>query len=505
MINKWRVVCQYLIHTVTLIALLVIIGYLYSVPQLYHLFWSYSMAIHTAFSLLFVSVAMTLVNPYTGFASIFTGNLVGNLMARRLFFSMTLAILFVGYLRILSHRYHLVNVELGIALLTFAFIITSFILILLTSRLLNRFHLKNKLIQENFERVVELSPYALIASDKDGKITMVNNKTEKLFGYDREEIIGMSTSVLLPDRMQRDSEKRRRQFFKLPNVTSFGMDDEIVCVDKYGKEFPIEAVTTPIRNEKGFSLLAFVVDITERKRDEETIKNHLQELQHKNQELEQFNYIASHDLQEPLRTVLNSIHFLTDEFSENITDEIKEHLSIMAAAVSRMSILVQSLLTFGKLGRNKKLARVDTGTLIGNVLADLNSLIETRCALITVSGNMPVIYAYETELRQLFQNLINNAIKFTEKGKTPKINLTCVELPGAYEFSVTDNGIGIEPHHFERIFHIFQRLNKADEFEGHGIGLANCKKIAEMHGGKIWVEPAPDGGSKFLFTVLKIR
>ena len=170
-----------------------------------------------------------------------------------------------------------------------------------------------------------------------------------------------------------------------------------------------------------------------------------------------------------------------------------------------MSQLVRSLLDFGRLGRDRKLSLTNCSSLIANVTSDLSGLIKKSGTTITVTDELPVMYAYETEMRQLFQNLINNAIKFTDKDVAPQITISCKKKKGFYQFSVSDNGIGIDPKYFNDIFHIFQRLNKNEDYEGYGIGLANCRKIAEMHGGEIWVESEPGKGSTFKFTILNFK
>lgn len=251
--------------------------------------------------------------------------------------------------------------------------------------------------------------------------------------------------------------------------------------------------------------MASVIDLTYRKTYEKIIKDQVAELQVKNTELEQFSYIASHDLQEPLRTVSNYIQLLEEDYPEQINDEIKIHLGVMGAAVGRMGILINSLLEYAKLGKNKQLSLTDCNAVVSHVIADLNNLIKNNNARIEVLDKLPTLYAYETELRQLFQNLINNAIKFRKEGVAPEIKIGCVQKDGYTEVSVQDNGIGIAHSHSRRIFDIFQRLHSESEYEGHGIGLANCKKIVDMHGGKIWVESQPGKGSIFKFTLMNLK
>ena len=177
-----------------------------------------------------------------------------------------------------------------------------------------------------------------------------------------------------------------------------------------------------------------------------------------------------------------------------------KYLQSVNNATKRMSKLIKSLLDFSRLGLNKKLTYVDCKTLIDEVIADLDSVIKTSGAVIDVSG-MPRLSVYETEFRQMFQNLITNAIKFQKKDTRPRLHISSEPINGIWKFTVSDNGIGIAPVHFDRIFDIFQRLHTNEEYEGNGIGLANCKKIAHLHQGELWVESTPGQGAKFHFTI----
>ena len=219
-----------------------------------------------------------------------------------------------------------------------------------------------------------------------------------------------------------------------------------------------------------------------------------------NKELGQFAYIASHDLQEPLRTISNYMQVFEEDYSERLDDTAHKYILSVNNATKRMSLLVRSLLDFSRLGRDKKLTHVDFKKIINDVIADLQTTIKNSNATITVA-EMPILNVYEVEIGQLFQNLITNAIKFQKKDSRPNIQILSRKVNENWQFSVSDNGIGIAPDHFHRIFDIFQRLHTGDEYQGNGIGLANCKKIVELHQGEIWVESSPSGGSTFNFTI----
>ncbi len=224
-----------------------------------------------------------------------------------------------------------------------------------------------------------------------------------------------------------------------------------------------------------------------------------------NKELEQFAYIASHDLREPIRTISNYMKVFEEDYFALLDENGRKYLNSVNFAAKRMSILIKSLLDFSRLGRNIKLTNIDCKLLINEVIADLETVIKTSNAIIEVA-KMPILNLYDTEIRQVFQNLITNAIKFQNKGTRPEIKISSEKINDSWRFSVSDNGIGIALAHYERVFDIFQRLHSnEDEYEGYGIGLANCKKIVHLHQGEIWVESNPDQGSTFYFTIPILR
>ena len=223
-------------------------------------------------------------------------------------------------------------------------------------------------------------------------------------------------------------------------------------------------------------------------------------LENKNRELEQFAYVASHDLQEPLRTISSFASMLQQQYKGKLDDRSDKYINFITGATDRMKILINDLLEYSRIGRKNESSMVDCNRLVEEVVEDLQ--IAIREAGAEVSWNdLPTVEAYPTEMKQILQNLITNAIKFRKKEVAPKVAVGCVRENGHWKFSVKDNGIGIDPKHADRIFVIFQRLHTRNEYEGSGIGLSNCKKIAELHGGNIWVESKPGEGSDFVFTI----
>ncbi|TGK18730.1 PAS domain S-box protein [Leptospira fluminis] len=358
---------------------------------------------------------------------------------------------------------------------------------------------ERKKAEERFRLVVESAPNAMILVNQNGIITLANNQTEKLFRYDRAELIGNKLEILLPERFRENHPQHRNSFFQNPTARSMGAGRDLYALRKDGTEVQVEIGLNPIDTIDGLMVIASVIDITERKTQEKIVLRQ-KELEVKNKELEQFAYLASHDLQEPLRTVSNYIQVIEEDFGEELNEEVRNSLNTIKSATNRMSVLVRALLDFSRLGRGKTLSYADCNKVVSDVISDLESLIKSSGTKLTV-GKLPRLNSYETELRQLFQNMISNAIKFKKEGIRPEIRIESEKLGEQWKFSIQDNGIGIDPMFHERIFQIFQRLHPEGQYEGYGIGLANCKKIVELHGGRIWLDSEKNSGCTFHFTL----
>jgi PAS domain S-box-containing protein len=340
----------------------------------------------------------------------------------------------------------------------------------------------------------EVQDYAIILLDVEGNIQNWNAGAERIKGYKEEEILGKNFEVFYTpaDRTL----KKPKELLKRASELGKAMD-EGWRLRKDGTKFWGSITINAVHDDSG-AVIGFgkvTRDLTDFVKAQ-----HVRELEVRNKELSQFNYIASHDLQEPLRTVLNYIQIIEEDFGESLNAEVLNYLTVIHHSAERMSKLITALLEYSQLGKKPVLGSVDCNSVVEIVLADLQNLIVTCGAVIEV-GSLPSINAYAVELRQLFQNLIANAVKFRKDNVAPHIKVSADLQPEGWCFSVTDNGIGIEEKNHERIFNIFQRIAGGDKYEGQGIGLANCKKIAELHGGRIWLHSKPGEGSTFYFTL----
>lgn len=244
------------------------------------------------------------------------------------------------------------------------------------------------------------------------------------------------------------------------------------------------------------------VDITKLKQAEENEKKYSRELEVKNRELEQFAYAASHDLKEPLRTIVNFSGLLNEKYKGKIDEEADQFLQFITDSTKRMDSLISDLLDYSRLGHKRALKDVNLNNVIKDILTDLNLSIDESKAKFEITA-LPNIIGSETEIRLLFQNLISNALKFKKPYINPVVKISVEEKEKDFHFTIEDNGIGIEEGYDENIFNIFQRLHTKNTYEGTGIGLAHCKKIVEIHGGNIWVDSKVGEGSTFHFTIKK--
>lgn len=353
---------------------------------------------------------------------------------------------------------------------------------------------------DTFRQLLESAPDAIIIVDNSGTITLANKIAEKNFGYRREEMIGQPIELLIPKRYRQDHLQARDSYFAEPKTRPMGSGIELSALRKNGSEFPAEISISPLDTPSGLLVTAVVRDITERKQTQQAMQRQTEELMRSNAELEQFAYVASHDLQEPLRVVASYAQLLARRYQDKLDNDANEFVDFIVDGATRMQDLINDLLSYSRVDtRGKEFKSTDINEVIDSVLHNLELHIEEQKATVS-REHMPSLMADESQLIQLFQNLIGNAIKF-HGDSAPNIHLGVKPLANECLFSVHDDGIGIAPQYAERIFQVFQRLHSKSEYPGTGIGLAICKKIVERHGGRIWVEAEPGNGSTFYFTI----
>jgi PAS domain S-box-containing protein len=353
-----------------------------------------------------------------------------------------------------------------------------------------------KQIERRFCALVENAPDCVSLLGPDGRFIYTSPAASRINGYSQEEFQNQNAfKIIHPEDLPR-IEQAFRQILQQPGAST---SHEFRLQHRDGSWRWIDAIATNRLNDP--ALLGIVVnyrDITERKRVEEE-RQHAEELARSNKELEQFAYISSHDLQEPLRTVTSFAGLLRDRYAGQLDETADQYISFIVEGAERMQALIAGLLEYSRVGMKETPRRLNAGDPLSDALANLTSAIDESGAVVEV-GPMPEVTADALQLTQVFQNLIGNAIKF--KGKAaPRIHISATRQDNDWLFSVQDNGIGFDPRYKTKVFEVFQRLHAQDVFSGTGIGLAICKKIVERQGGKIWVESSPGQGSTFYFTI----
>ncbi|RMD84093.1 MAG: PAS domain S-box protein [Candidatus Dadabacteria bacterium] len=346
--------------------------------------------------------------------------------------------------------------------------------------------------ERRLRAILDNAPAVISVKSLDGRYTLVNRRFEEIFEMNRHQVEGRSDDQLFPAKMAATYREHDRLVSEAGAPMEF---DETVLTDEGFRTY--QSIKFPLFDARGapYAICSIATDVTERRRAEEEIRR-------SNEELERFAYVASHDLQEPLRMVSSYTQLLAKRYRGKLDADADDFIGFAVDGANRMHQLINDLLEYSRVGtRGRELEPTDAEEVLATVLADLRVAIEESGAQVT-HDRLPVVMADSTQLRQLLQNLIGNALKYRGE-RPPRIHVGCqrADAPDQWTIYVRDNGIGIAPEHFERIFQIFQRLHGRGEYSGTGIGLAVCKKIVERHGGRIWVESEPGHGSTFYFTI----
>ena len=358
--------------------------------------------------------------------------------------------------------------------------------------------------EQRYRQIVETAQEGIWMIDENNITTFVNKKMGEILEYAPEDIMGKAIYGFMDEESKKNSIKEIERRMQGVSETH-----DTVFITSSGKKVTTTISVNPIFDDAGRykGSLGMVTDITKRKSDEELIKQSEanldlknKELKRKNTELEQFAYVASHDLQEPLRTTSSFVKLLQQQYGGKLDEKADKYFNFIIESSDRMKVLINDLLDYSRIGTKKELEAVDCTKVMRDVIADLNKAITDAGALI-LTDDLPVINGYATEIKQLFQNLTINAIKFRKRDSVLTLHVAAKIVGDFWIFSFADNGIGIDKAHNERIFIIFQRLHTRTEYQGSGIGLSHCKKIVELHHGKIWVESERGVGSTFYFSI----
>lgn len=355
---------------------------------------------------------------------------------------------------------------------------------------------------ERFRAAMDQSADALVLIDREQmKVLDANATALRRAGMTRE--IYLSSNIWERE-VDGSREKEERACDDAIAAAPETLVHELSVKGPDGAPFPAEVSRRAIRMEGRWIIVMSSRDITERKRADEERQRHVNDLARSNHELERFAYVASHDLMEPLRMVGSYTQLLERRYKARLDDDAREFIGFIVSGAQRMRSLLDDLLAYARVGRlQRKLRDIAMDDVLDDVLANLKVLIAEKGATIEREP-LPVVRCDRNEVMQLLQNLVGNALKFQDAGRAPVVRLAAAPNETGWTFSIEDNGIGIAPEYFERIFIIFQRLHARDTYSGTGIGLAICKKIVESHGGRIWVDSRSDAGTTFHFTLPRV-
>ena len=358
------------------------------------------------------------------------------------------------------------------------------------------------------KEITEVLADGVMVVNAQGRVIFMNPEAERLLGWQASELADQDSHAVLHHHRP-DGSACQRENCAVARTLGNGEvhrvpEDYFLCKD--GRFLPVSLVAAAIvRDGQVQGSVVSFQDISERLASQVVVKNYAESLERSNKELEHFAYVASHDLQEPLRKIGSFSELLARKYQGQLDEKADSYIGYIVDGARRMQILINDLLAFSRVTtKGKVLTPVDCNALLERVQRDLELAVTESGARLSV-GELPTVMADAVQLGQVFQNLVANAIKFRAPGKVPEIAVAAVELDGEWLFSVRDQGIGIESQHFDRVFQLFQRLHTREEYSGTGIGLALCKKIVERHGGKIWLESEAGKGSTFFFTVPQTR
>ncbi len=357
---------------------------------------------------------------------------------------------------------------------------------------------EHKRLAERFRLFVEAAPNAMVLIVANGKIEMVNGRTESMFGYSRAELLGRPIEMLLPERLRTVIEGPQSPFALSHRSRPIGLGHDLFGLRRDGTEFPAEIALNPIETEDGMLVLSVIVDITERRQLEREEAQQRQDLERSNADLEEFAYVASHDLKAPLRAIAHLAQWIREDIEPSPSAETTVNIELLQGRVKRMQMLLDGLLAYSRLGRvNSPIEDVDIEELVRDIVA---MLAPPPGFDVVWDGEVSVLRTRRMAIQVVLENLIANALKHHDRTEG-RITVAMRLVDGVAEFRVSDDGPGIPKRFHDRVFVIFQTLECRDDVETSGIGLAIVKRKVEGHGGHIRIESAPPArGTSFVFT-----
>jgi PAS domain S-box-containing protein len=358
--------------------------------------------------------------------------------------------------------------------------------------------------ESRLRTVVDTTVDGIMLMDADGTVTVFNPGCERMFGYAAAEVVGGDVERLMPPQCRGEHDRRLDNDRRTGQRKIISIGGEVVGRRKNGETFAMDLSVGEAEQDGKVFYVGFVRDITGRKRAEDIREQFIEQLAASNEERGYFVHVASHDLREPLRMVAAFCGLLSKDYGERLDERGREYLALAVTATTQMRDLLDDLVDYGHPDLEaERGSRFDSNDGLDQALENLSDPIKESGAEVTREG-LPRVYGNPIRFHRLMQNLVGNALKYVAPGVTPRIHVRAAPEGGFWRFSVSDNGIGIEPQHYDRIFEPFKRLHAKGQYQGTGLGLAICRKIVEGFGGVIEVSSVPGEGSIFSFT-LEVR